>query len=245
MLYIDLCINPLYIHFMGGDIVKITWYGHSCFQLKFNKINIIIDPFITGNPNAPIKADNIRNIDLILLTHGHEDHVGDTKKIAIATGANIVASYDLANRLAEEAGIKTIGINIGGTYIYKDLRIIQVHSFHVTPEGTATGYILRQNKISLYHPGDTGLFNDMEIFSKIYKINIAMLPIGGYYTMGIPEAVEAVKLIKPKIAIPMHYNTFPVIEADPYVFKRIVEEETDASVLVFKPGESKEIEIVD
>jgi L-ascorbate metabolism protein UlaG (beta-lactamase superfamily) len=202
----------------------------------------LIDPFLTGNPKAPLKPGDIRDIDLILVTHEHGDHLGDTKQIALSTGATVVASYDLTVKLAEEeGGLNTIGLNIGGTYIHNDVRITQVHAMHVSSYGPPTGYIIQRENISLYHSGDTGVFGDMALFSKLYNINIALLPIGGFYTMDIPQAVEAVKLIKPRIAIPMHYNTFPVIETDPYVFKRIVEEETDTTVMVLKIGEEKEI----
>lgn len=224
--------------------MKILWLGHSAFIITINNTRILIDPFITGNPMAPIKANEVKNIDLILLTHSHEDHLGDTKSIALANGAKIITSYDLSVKLTEEeGGLETIGMNIGGTYMHDNIRITMVHSFHVTSPSPALGFIIKSDDGCVYHPGDTGLFNDMELFGRIFGIDVALLPIGGYYTMDIPQAVEAVKLIKPKIAIPMHYNTFPVIEADPYVFKKIVEEETATMVIVLKPGEEKEIQI--
>lgn len=222
--------------------LKIKWLGHSCFHIAFGDVRILIDPFLTGNPNAPVKPSDIREVDLILVTHEHGDHLGDAEEIALSTGATILSSYDLTVKLTEEEGkLNTVGMNIGGSHIFKDIRITQVHAMHVTSFGPPTGYIIQKDNISLYHAGDTGIFGDMELFGKMYNINVALLPIGGFFTMDIPQAVEAVKLIRPKIAIPMHYNTFPVIEADPYVFKRIVEEETETSVMVLKIGEEKEI----
>ena len=224
--------------------MKIRWLGHAAFLITIKNVKLLIDPFISGNPLAPVKVNEIGKVDYILLTHGHEDHVGDAKAIALSTGAKIIASYDLSVKLTEEeGGLNTIGMNIGGTYVHDDIRITMVHSFHVTEPSPATGFIIKSDEGCIYHPGDTSLFSDMELFGKFFGIDIALLPIGGYYTMDIPQAVEAVKMIKPKIAIPMHYNTFPVIEVDPYVFKKIVEEETDTMVIVLKPGEEKEISI--
>ena len=224
--------------------MKVKYLSHAGFQVSFGDTTLVIDPFLTGNQLAPVKPEEIRGVDLVLVTHLHDDHVGDAVAIALANDASIVGSYDLVTELQKrEPKVKVVGMNIGGTYLYKDVRITLVHATHVAPLGTATGFVIRRDKISLYHAGDTGLFSDMELFAKRYGINVAMLPIGGYYTMDIPDAVEAVKMIKPKIAIPMHYNTFPEIEADPYVFKRIVEEETDTAVVVLKPGEEKEIKV--
>ncbi len=218
--------------------MKVTWLGHSAFIYKFSDITVIIDPFISGNPMAPIKVDDLPKIDVVLVTHSHADHFGDAKEIVKRHNATFVSSFEIAQKIGENA----VGMNIGGTVKVGNLLITQVQATHSHEDGPATGFVLRHPEDSLYHAGDTGIMMDMSLIGKLYKPRIAFLPIGSHFTMGIDEAVEAVGLIQPKVVVPMHYNTFDVIKADPNEFKRKVEERYHGvRVEIFKPGEEKEI----
>lgn len=219
--------------------MKLRWLGHSAFIVKFSDISAIIDPFISGNPLAPIKVDDLPKVDVVLVTHSHMDHFGDAQKIVKKFNAYFISSYELAQKISGE---KSIGMNIGGTVTIGKLKVTQVQAAHSHEEGPATGFVLRHPEGSLYHAGDTGIMSDMSLIGKLYRPKVALLPIGGHFTMGIEEAVEAVGLIQPRVVVPMHYNTFDVIKADPYEFKRMVEEKYRGILVeVFKPGEEKEL----
>jgi len=226
--------------------IKVTWLGHSAFIIDYDVENtrVLIDPFLVV---SPIKEDEIRNIDLILVTHAHVDHIGATCEILKNNSqAKVVAIYELAEHIGKECGRSdaTVGMNIGGTWIFKkgsaEIPITQVQAMHSSQGiGEPTGFIIRFPKFSVYHAGDTGIFSSMEIFGRLYDVRLALLPIGSHFTMGIDEAVEAVKLLKPEYAIPMHYGTFSEIKADPTKFKEKVESITSTKVVILKPGESK------
>jgi len=226
--------------------IKVTWLGHAAFIIDYNveDTRILIDPFLAA---SPIKEDEIRDIDLILVTHAHGDHIGATCEILKNNSqAKVVAIYELAEHIGKECGRSdaTVGMNIGGTWIFKkgsaEIPIIQVQAMHSSQGiGEPTGFIIRFPEFSVYHAGDTGVFSSMEIFGRLYDIRLALLPIGSHFTMGIDEAVEAVKLLKPEYVIPMHYGTFPVIKTDPTKFKEKVESITSTRVVILKPGESK------
>ena len=226
--------------------IKVTWLGHAAFMIDYDveSTRIIIDPFLGA---SPLKPNEIKDVDLILVTHAHEDHVGATCDILKNNkDAKVVAIYELAEHIGKEcnASENMVGMNIGGTWIFKkgaaEIPITQVQAMHSSMGiGSATGFVIRFPEFSVYHSGDTGVFASMEIIGRLYNVRLALLPIGSHFTMGIDEAVEAVKLLKPEYVIPMHYDTWPIIKADPKLFKEKVEATTSTKVIILKPGESK------
>ncbi|MEM2839286.1 MAG: metal-dependent hydrolase [Thermoplasmata archaeon] len=223
--------------------VKITWLGHSAFMVE-GKNRIVIDPFLTGNPMAASTPDKIR-CDIICVTHGHGDHVGDTVQIAKKNKAKVLAMVELAGIL-EKAGCDATGFNVGGSVKIGETTITMTAATHSSgteeqgfegAAGTPAGYVIDSGK-TVYHAGDTGLFCDMSLIGELYPLDVALLPIGGFYTMDVVQAAKAVELLKPKIAIPMHFNTWPPIKADPVAFKSLVEKKTNTQVKILKPGES-------
>lgn len=228
--------------------MKIRWLGHSAFSISTpNDINILIDPFIRDNPACPVDAEDLK-ADIICVTHGHKDHFGDTVEIAEKNKSTVICNHEHSVYLAQQE-LDTIGMNIGGTVNVDEITFTMVNACHSSdmdfiegmgPGGSSCGYILElENDRKIYHSGDTSIFGDMEtVIKNIYRPQIALLPIGDRYTMGIMEASIAASWIKPEVIIPMHYNTFPVIEQDPNRFKDMVELSTDTKVAVLKPGET-------
>jgi L-ascorbate metabolism protein UlaG (beta-lactamase superfamily) len=211
------------------------WFGHAAFEINIDGVKVLIDPWIS-NPLSNVKVDELKNIDLILVSHDHFDHLGDAVEIARRTGAQILSVPELSNYLKDQ-GLNTIGMNIGGTAEFKGLKITMTQAFHTSSRGSPVGYVIKGRESSIYHTGDTGLFGDMKIIGELYKPKISLLPIGGYYTMGIDEALVAIDLIKPETVIPMHYNTFPVIKADVERFKELTAGK-GVKCIVLRPGES-------
>jgi L-ascorbate metabolism protein UlaG (beta-lactamase superfamily) len=202
-----------------------------------NKI-ILIDPWLDGNPTAPVKASDIKKADIICVTHDHSDHLGDAFDICKRTGATFVSVYELSV-YAQEKGVKeTVGINIGGTVNVKEIGISMVRAVHSCTRAPA-GFILNREEKTIYHAGDTSFFGNMQLIGEVYGPDVALIPIGGYYTMGAREAAEAVKLIKPKLVVPMHYQTFPVFASSAEDFiKAVIEKLPQVKVVALKPGES-------
>jgi len=223
-------------------MVKVRFLGHAAFLIEGSK-KILIDPFLSGNPQAAVKPEEVE-ADLILITHAHGDHIGDAVEIAKRTGAKIVAMYDIANYISEQGNVEVIGMNYGPTEI-DGVGIVQVPAWHSSSDGKYSignpcGYIVKLDGKTIYHAGDTFVFLDMGLFSELYgPIDLALLPIGGHFTMGPKEAAKAVELLKPKKVVPMHYNTWPPISADPEEFKKLVGDK--AEVVILKPGESLEL----
>jgi L-ascorbate metabolism protein UlaG (beta-lactamase superfamily) len=209
--------------------MKLRYFSHSAFQIttKENKI-ILIDPFLTGNPTSPVKADEI-NADYIILTHGHGDHLGDSFSIAKRCNSVFICLNELANYCASK-GFNAHNMHIGGKYNFEFgiVKLTIAHHGSMTPDnyyaGEPSGVLLTIDGKIIYHTGDTGLFYDMKLIGEMNSIHYMLLPIGDNFTMGIDDAVKAVELANPRVAIPMHYNTFPIIAADPYKFKNKVEE---------------------
>jgi L-ascorbate metabolism protein UlaG (beta-lactamase superfamily) len=221
--------------------MNIRFLGHSCFELSEGDTTVLIDPFLSGNPKAAISADDA-NATTILLTHGHGDHIGDTVAIAKRTGAPVVAIVELANELGEE-GCTVHDPNLGGTVKFDWGWVKLVPAWHTstTPKGTVNtpaGLLVKIGETLIYHLGDTCLFSDLQLISRPTPIDVALMCIGGHYTMDRIDGVEAAKMIGAKTVIPCHYNTFPPIETDAEAFKSDVESATSSKVVILDPGET-------
>ncbi len=220
-------------------MVKLTWLGHSAFMVEMEGKTILIDPFLNENPLAPIKANDIKKADIIVVTHEHSDHYGDCASISKKLNSKVVALFETAIKAQKEGASETIGTNIGSPFYVDNIKIVFTQAFHT---GNPSGVVIFGEGIGIYHAGDTGLFGDMKIIGELYKPYAALLPIGGFFTMGPEEAGYAVKLLKPKVAIPMHYNTFPPIQQDPKKFEEEVKKRSKVTrVKILKPGETIEL----
>lgn len=208
-------------------MLKLTYLSHSTFILDDGNYKLIIDPFITGNPTCPIKVDDVK-VNFVVLTHAHGDHLGDAFTIAKNTDALVIAVNELANYAAEN-GCKAHNMHIGGAYNFPfgRLKFTIAHHGSSSPDGRymgePAGVVIKMGGKTVYHTGDTGLFLDMKLIGELDKIDLFLVPIGDNFTMGIDDAVKAVEFVNPVLTIPMHYNTFPVIPADPFEFKKKVE----------------------
>jgi L-ascorbate metabolism protein UlaG (beta-lactamase superfamily) len=221
--------------------MEVRFLGHACFELSDGDTTVLIDPFLTGNPKAAISAEDAA-ATTILLTHGHGDHIGDTVSIAKRTGAPVVAIVELAGELAAE-GVDVRDPNLGGTVKFEWGSVKLVPAWHTstTPKGTVNtpaGLVIHFGDTVVYHLGDTCVFSDLALVGKRTPIDIALMCIGGHYTMDRADGVDAAELIGAKTVIPCHYNTFPPIETDADAFKSDVESATRSNVVVLDPGES-------
>jgi L-ascorbate metabolism protein UlaG (beta-lactamase superfamily) len=221
-------------------MLTLTFHGHACFSLEANSRRVIIDPFLTGNPAADIPVARLPKVDAVLLSHGHGDHLGDAIPIAQRDAATIVATAELA-RFCGQRGATVHAMHIGGSHAFPFGRVKLVPAFHGgAVEGDATGQfttnpcgvLVTMDGHSVYHCGDTGLTLEMQLLAG--RVDAMLVPIGDNYTMGIEDAVRAVELVRPHTVIPMHYNTWDVIKADPVEFQRSVGDR--ARVVVLKPG---------
>jgi L-ascorbate metabolism protein UlaG (beta-lactamase superfamily) len=209
-------------------MLKLTYLSHSTFILDDGSHRLIIDPFITGNPTCPVKADEVQ-ADFIVLTHAHGDHLGDGLELAKKHDALVIAVNELANHVAAK-GARAHNMHIGGAYTFPfgRLKFTIAHHGSSSPDGQymgePAGVVITMGGRTVYHTGDTGLFLDMQLIGQRDAIDCMMAPIGDNFTMGVDDAVLAVDFVKPGLAIPMHYSTFPVIEADPHAFARGVGE---------------------
>ncbi|HOJ78031.1 MAG TPA: metal-dependent hydrolase [Bacillota bacterium] len=219
--------------------IQLKYYGHSAFQLTKENTSLVFDPFITDNPLTAIKPEAIK-CNYILVSHGHSDHLGDTVKIANQTGATVIATYELAGLVAKQ-GCKTYSLQFGGkvSFDFGTLRLTPALHGSGVPGGLACGFIVNFYGKTIYFAGDTGLFGDMELLGKSATIDYAILPIGGRYTMGPDEALEAVGMLKPQYVIPMHYNTWPEVEQSPTEFKSAVEKcYPKVKVMIIDPNQA-------
>jgi L-ascorbate metabolism protein UlaG (beta-lactamase superfamily) len=222
--------------------IHVTWYSHAALLIETDAVKLLVDPFITGNPLAPVKVDDL-SPDYIFVSHGHGDHVGDTVDIARRTGATVVANFEICNWLSSQGVKNTHPQHIGGgcDYPWGRVKLTIAHHGSALPDGSyggnPCGFLFTIQGRRIYHAGDTGLFYDMRLIGE-EGIDLAVLPIGDNYTMGPDDALRAVKLINPKQVLPIHYDTFDVIRQDPGAWKSRVEAETPAKVVLLTPGES-------
>jgi L-ascorbate metabolism protein UlaG (beta-lactamase superfamily) len=232
-----------------GREVSLTYYGHSAFKLSGAGINVLIDPWLS-NPLLNTTLEQVGKVDLILVTHGHGDHVGETVPLAGKTGATVVAIHELSQILAEQGVSRVVGMNKGGTVALAGLKITMTQAVHsstmavegkMVAAGEAGGFVVEfPNGFTVYHAGDTAVFKDMELIKELYQPELAMLPIGSHYVMNPREAALACRLIRPKWVIPMHYKTFPVLTGTPEELIELLKDEPQIKVIALQPGETVE-----
>lgn len=228
--------------------VQAHWLGHSAFKLVSPGGNhILVDPFLKNNPSTPDEWKEPEKVDYILLTHGHEDHVGETIEIAKRTGCTVVAMVELSRLLVGKHGLpenQAVEINKGGTVHYDDFSVTMVSANHSSSfngdyAGDPGGLVISfQDDICIYHLGDTNIFADLEFYGQMYRPHVCLVPMGDYYTMGPQEAAYAVELIETEVAIPIHYGTFPPLTGDPEDFKKFTEDITETEVWIPEAGEN-------
>lgn len=229
-----------------SNATRVTWLGHATVLIRTAKgTNILIDPFIAQNPKYPQKYELPSKIDYILLTHGHGDHVSDVVPVAAKHGSKVVAIYELADYVAGKGVSQTVGMNLGGTVQLNDAAATMVdakHSAGAQDEkgthyvGVAAGYVLHiEGGQTLYHAGDTTVFGDMKLIGDLYRPKVAMLPIGGHFTMGPKEASLAVNLLQPQVVLPIHFGTFPVLTGTPDALAGLVP--PNVEVVRWSPGD--------
>jgi L-ascorbate metabolism protein UlaG (beta-lactamase superfamily) len=222
--------------------MDIRFLGHACVELSDGDSRVLVDPFLTGNPTGAASADELEPTT-ILLTHGHADHIGDTVAIAKRTGAPVWAMVEIATEIGEE-GVEAVGFNLGGTVRadWGSAKLVPAWHSSTTPKGTVNtpaGMVIELGGKRVYHLGDTCLFSDLQLVRRISgHIDVALVPIGGHYTMDRFEAVVAAEFVGADVVIPIHYNTFPPVETDAQAFKADVQNAGFAQVVVLEPGES-------
>jgi len=227
-------------------MVKVAFIGHSCFLLDNGKHKILIDPFIKGNPVAKT-TDAVGKPDFILISHGHGDHLGDAIEIARARDAMVISNYEVASYCGTKGVKRFHPLHIGGgnKFDFGSVKLTIAHHGSSLGDnyqygGSPAGFIIRTDGKIIYHAGDTGLFLDMKLIGELDRIDLALLPIGGNFTMDVSDAVRAVEFLRPKKAIPMHYNTFDLVAADPREFVNKIKP-LGAEGIILKPGETYEL----
>ena len=226
--------------------IKLTWLGHATFRVETpGGKTIILDPWIMNNPMCPAAEKTVKRVDIMLVTHGHGDHIGDAVEIAAKLNPFVVGIPELCHWLRKKGVKQTAEMNKGGSQIFGDTKVTMVHADHscgiqdgdeMVYGGEACGYVVEfANGVKIYHAGDTNVFGDMAIIRDLYAPDICMLPIGDHYTMSPREAAYAVNLLKPKTVIPMHFGTFPVLTGTPAQLQKLI---PGVEVVEMKPGQT-------
>lgn len=226
--------------------VKLTWYGHATWLIETADNKIILDPFLNDSPTSPVKAEDV-DVDFVLVSHGHFDHVADAASIANGTGATLIAIYEIASWFEKKHSVQnTVGMNIGGSTHQPFGSVKMTPAIHSSelPDGSsggvAAGFQLNVEDKNIYFACDTALFSDMQIIGEV-GLDVAVLPIGDLFTMGIEDSVTATNFLNPKSVLPQHYNTWPPIEQDANTWAERIKAETKASPVVLEPGASFEV----
>src|SRR5215217_9006501 len=222
--------------------MDIRFLGHACFELTDGDTRVLVDPFLSGNPKAAVEAGDVDPTH-IFLTHGHADHIGDTVDIAKRTGAQVVAIVELAGELGEDGVENVTDPNLGGTVEFEGgwVRLVPAWHTSTTPSGTVNtpaGLVIKLGDTVVYHLGDTALFSDLRLVGQRDTVDVALMCIGGHYTMDRHDAVPAAELVGAGTVIPCHYDTFPPVETDAEAFKSDVEAQTSSKVEILEPGET-------
>jgi L-ascorbate metabolism protein UlaG (beta-lactamase superfamily) len=228
-------------------MTKLTWLSHASWLIETESQRILLDPFFADNPAAKVSADDFADVTHVLVSHGHFDHVSDVAAVIEKSGAQLIATWEIAEWFKNKHGVKdVIAMNVGGNVEMPDGTVKMVPALHSSglPDGTyggsAAGFLLRFGDRRIYFACDTAYFSDMKWYAG--GVEVAILPIGDLFTMGIRDSIEAIKLIEPKVVLPTHYGTWPPIEQDAAVWANQVTAETDAKPVVLKVGESHEVE---
>lgn len=225
---------------------SIKWLGHSCFQITSPAGKVIItDPWVVNSPVCPVKVEDIKTAHVLTVSHDHFDHWSGAAELAKQTGAVIACQPETADRFKRELGINEAnivffggGMNIGGSAVLQGITVTMTHAVHSSTTGTPAGYIIRlEDGTTIYHGGDTGIFEGMKLLGEIYPLDLALIPIGGAYVMDSYQASKALALLKPKKVIPMHYKTFPILEQSADNFVKLAKKEAPkVEVIVLEPG---------
>ena len=227
-------------------MIKLTWLSHASWLIETKSQRILLDPFFTDNPAAKVTADDFGDVTHVLVSHGHFDHTSDVAAVIAKSGAQLIAIFELAQWFNQHHGIQDpVGMNIGGTFKMPDGSVQMVPAIHSSslPDGSyageAAGFMLDTGDRRIYFACDTALFGDMKLYAG--GCDVAVLPVGDLYTMGMHDSIEAIKLIEPKVALPSHYNTWPPIEQDAAHWATMVRSETDTRPVVLDVGQTYEV----